>query len=198
MMFNEPPIFEPLKSPQKFGWIEVICGSMFSGKTEELIRRLNRAKFAKQKIEIFKPLTDTRYSEEEIVSHDKNSIRSTTVSSASEILLFGGDSDVVGIDEAQFFDDALIEVCSQLANQGKRVIIAGLDMDYKGLPFGPMPSLMAIAEFITKVHAICVKCGDIANHSFRIVDNDKKILLGETDSYEPRCRKCFFSDEKKK
>lgn len=197
-MFNEPPIFEPLKSPQKFGWIEVICGSMFSGKTEELIRRLNRAKFAKQKIEIFKPLTDTRYSEEEIVSHDKNSIRSTTVSSASEILLFGGDSDVVGIDEAQFFDDALIEVCSQLANQGKRVIIAGLDMDYKGLPFGPMPSLMAIAEFITKVHAICVKCGDIANHSFRIVDNDKKILLGETDSYEPRCRKCFFSDEKKK
>lgn len=198
MMFNEAPIFEPLKSPQKFGWIEVICGSMFSGKTEELIRRLNRAKFAKQKIEIFKPLTDTRYSEEEIVSHDKNSIRSTTVSSASEILLFGGDSDVVGIDEAQFFDDALIEVCSQLANQGKRVIIAGLDMDYKGLPFGPMPSLMAIAEFITKVHAICVKCGDIANHSFRIVDNDKKILLGETDSYEPRCRKCFFSDEKKK
>ncbi len=198
MMFNEPPIFEPLKSPQKFGWIEVICGSMFSGKTEELIRRLNRAKFAKQKIEIFKPLTDTRYSEQEIVSHDKNSIRSTTVSSASEILLFGGDSDVVGIDEAQFFDDALIEVCSQLANQGKRVIIAGLDMDKKGLPFGPMPSLMAIAEFITKVHAICVKCGDIANHSFRIVDNDKKILLGETDTYEPRCRKCFFSDEKKK
>lgn len=197
-MFNEPPIFEPLKSPKQFGWIEVICGSMFSGKTEELIRRLNRAKFAKQKIEIFKPMTDTRYSEEEIVSHDKNSIRSTVVSSASEILLFGGNSDVVGIDEAQFFDLALVEVCTELSNQGKRVIVAGLDMDYKGIPFGPMPALMSVAEFVTKVHAICVKCGDIANHSFRIVANDKQILLGETDSYEPRCRKCFFSEEMKK
>lgn len=190
-MFNEPPIFEPLSPPKNQGWMEVICGSMFSGKTEELIRRLKRAKFAKQKMEIFKPLTDTRYSEREIVSHDKSRIRSTIVQSPSEILLLAADTEVIGIDEAQFFDETLVDVCMELANQGKRVIVAGLDMDYLGVPFGPMPQLMARAEFVTKVHAICVKCGEFANYSKRMVPNDKKILLGETDTYEPRCRNCF-------
>ncbi len=175
------------------GWIEVVCGSMFSGKTEELIRRLNRAKIARQKVEIFKPALDKRYHEENIVSHNASFIRSTPVQTAEEILLFAGDSDVVGIDEAQFFDNNLVEVCNKLANAGKRVIIAGLDMDFAGVPFGTMPQLMAIAEFVTKVHAICVVCGEIAQYSYRKVALQDKILLGETDSYEARCRKCYQS-----
>ncbi|MFN7014198.1 MAG: thymidine kinase [Bacteroidia bacterium] len=175
----------------KKGWIEVICGSMFSGKTEELIRRLKRAKLAKLKVEIFKPSVDTRYHEEMVVSHDETAIHSTPVPSSSNILLLAGDVDVVGIDEAQFFDDELVNVCNQLANQGIRVIVAGLDMDYLGKPFGPIPQLMAVAEYVTKVHAICMKCGDLANHSHRITENNNLVLLGETDSYEPLCRACF-------
>lgn len=175
----------------KKGWIEVVCGSMFSGKTEELIRRLKRAKFAKQNVEIFKPSVDTRYDEEEVVSHDANSIPSTPVPSSGNILLLASDADVIGIDEAQFFDMGLVDVCVQLANRGIRVIVAGLDMDYKGKPFGPIPNLMSVAEYVTKVHAVCVSCGDLANHSHRLNDNDKLVLLGETDSYEPLCRKCF-------
>lgn len=177
---------------ERRGWIEVVCGSMFSGKTEELIRRLKRAKIAKLKVEIFKPEIDTRYDDAKVVSHDANSIHSTAVPSSSNILILANDVDVVGIDEAQFFDDGLVEVCTILANSGIRVIIAGLDMDYTGKPFGVMPKLMAIAEYVTKVHAICVSCGHIANHSHRIVDNQKIILLGETDSYEPLCRDCFY------
>lgn len=173
------------------GSIEVICGSMFSGKTEELIRRLKRAKFAKQRVEIFKPAIDTRYSEDEVVSHDRSSIRSTPVDSSGSILLMTGDVDVVGIDEAQFFDDGLVDVCTQLANQGIRVIIAGLDMDFKGVPFGVMPALCAIAEDVYKVHAICVRCGSLAYISHRLVDNDKRVLLGETGEYEPICRDCY-------
>lgn len=173
------------------GSIEVICGSMFSGKTEELIRRLKRAKFAKMKVEIFKPSVDTRYHEEMVVSHDETAIHSTPVPSSSNILLLAGDVEVVGIDEAQFFDDELVNVCNQLANQGIRVIVAGLDMDYLGKPFGPIPQLMAVAEYVTKVHAICMKCGDLANHSHRITENNNLVLLGETDSYEPLCRTCF-------
>lgn len=179
------------KNNNKKGWIEVICGSMFSGKTEELIRRLKRAQFAKMKVEIFKPSVDTRYHEEMVVSHDETAIHSTPVPSSSNILLLTGDVEVVGIDEAQFFDNELVNVCNQLANQGIRVIVAGLDMDYLGKPFGPIPQLMAIAEYITKVHAICVKCGDLANHSHRITKNDNLVLLGETDSYEPLCRACY-------
>ena len=177
------------KSPR--GWIEVIAGSMFSGKTEELIRRLKRARFAKQKIEIFKPLIDTRYSDEEVVSHDENTIMSTPVESAMNILLLAGDVDVVGIDEAQFFDDGLIEVCNKLADQGIRVIVAGLDMDFKGKPFGPIPALFATAEFVTKVHAICMRCGNLAQYSHRLSESEKLVLLGEKDSYEPLCRACF-------
>jgi len=173
------------------GWIEVVCGSMFSGKTEELIRRMKRAEFAKQKVEIFKPAVDTRYDEEEVVSHNENSIRSTPVPGSSNILLLAHDVDVVGIDEAQFFDDALPAVCRQLANNGIRVIIAGLDMDYTGKPFGPMPSLMAQAEFVTKVHAICVQCGNLANHSHRLTDSKDLVLLGEVEEYQPLCRVCF-------
>ena len=173
------------------GRIEIICGSMFSGKTEELIRRLKRAKFARQKVEIFKPCVDTRYSEAEVVSHDKNSITSTPIESSASLLLFTSEIDVVGIDEAQFFDDGLIDVCNQLANQGIRVIIAGLDMDYKGVPFGPMPALCAIADEVTKVHAICVKCGDLAYISHRTIENDKRVLLGEKEEYEPLCRRCY-------
>ena len=173
------------------GRIEVVCGSMFSGKTEELIRRLKRAKFAKQKVEIFKPSIDTRYSDNDVVSHDQNSIPSTPIDSSSSILLLAGDNDVIGIDEAQFLDDGLVDVCNQLANRGTRVIVAGLDMDYKGVPFGPMPALCAIADEVTKVHAICVKCGALAYVSHRLVKNDKRGLLGETMEYEPLCRECY-------
>lgn len=176
----------------KRGWIEVICGSMFSGKTEELLRRLNRARIAKQKIEIFKPQIDVRYSETEVVSHDENAIPSTPVDTALNILLFVSDDvDVVGIDEAQFFDNTLVEVCNQLANRGIRVIVAGLDMDFMGKPFGPMPSLLAVAEYVTKVHAICMKCGSLAQYSHRKIKSDKLVLLGETTEYEPLCRECF-------
>ena len=180
-----------LENAKKSGCIEVICGSMFSGKTEELIRRLRRAKFAHLKVEIFKPMIDVRYSEEEVVSHNATSILSTPVESSSSILLLSHDVDVVGIDEAQFFDDGIVEVCQKLANSGVRVIVAGLDMDYLGKPFGPMPTLMAIAEHVDKVHAICGKCGDPAQHSHRLSQSDKLVELGETDKYEPLCRHCF-------
>lgn len=173
------------------GRIEVVCGSMFSGKTEELIRRLRRAKFAKQRVEIFKPALDTRYSEIEVVSHDRNSIMSTPVDSSSSILLLSSDIDVVGIDEAQFFDNGLVQVCNELANKGIRVIVAGLDMDFKGVPFGPIPALCAIADEVTKVHAICVRCGSLAYVSHRLVANDKRVMLGEQAEYEPLCRECY-------
>ncbi|MDQ7736703.1 thymidine kinase [Prevotella corporis] len=173
------------------GRIEVICGSMFSGKTEELIRRLKRAKFAKQRVEIFKPSIDTRYSEEDVVSHDQNAIRSTPIDSSGNILLLASNIDVVGIDEAQFLDEGLTEVCNRLANNGVRVIIAGLDMDFKGVPFGPIPALCAIADEVTKVHAICVKCGALANISHRLVANEHRVLLGEQEEYEPLCRDCY-------
>ena len=173
------------------GRIEVICGSMFSGKTEELIRRLKRARIARQKVEIFKPSIDTRYSEEDVVSHDSNSIPSTPVDSARSILLLSSEAEVVGIDEAQFFDESLVGVCNELANNGKRVIVAGLDMDYKGIPFGPMPALCSVAEEVTKVHAICVKCGGLAYLSHRIVKDEHRVLLGEQDEYEPLCRSCY-------
>ena len=174
------------------GWIEVVCGSMFSGKTEELLRRLNRARIARQRIEIFKPVIDTRYDEEQVVSHDKNAIRSTPVSSSEKILLLTADADVVGIDEAQFFDDNLPNVCNELANQGIRVIVAGLDMDFQGRPFGPMPHLMAIAEYVTKVHAICVRTGKLAQYSHRIVGGEDTIELGELDRYEPLSREAYI------
>ena len=173
------------------GWIEVVCGSMFSGKTEELIRRLKRAKFAKQKVEIFKPQVDTRYDETKVVSHQGSEIQSSPVTNSSNILLLANDVDVIGIDEAQFFDMGLVAVCNQLADMGMRVIVAGLDMDFTGKPFGPMPQLMACAEYVTKVHAICMRCGSLAHVSHRIIDNPSLVLLGETDSYEPLCRDCF-------
>lgn len=173
------------------GRIEVVCGSMFSGKTEELIRRMKRAKFARQSVVIFKPAIDTRYSEEDVVSHDKNSIPSTPIDSSGSILLLSSGIDVVGIDEAQFLDDGLISVCNDLANRGIRVIVAGLDMDYKGISFGPMPGLCAIADEVTKVHAICVKCGNLAYVSHRLVADDKRVLLGEQAEYEPLCRECY-------
>lgn len=176
---------------KRTGSIEVIAGSMFSGKTEELIRRLKRAKIAKLKVEIFKPAIDTRYSVAEVVSHDENSILSTPVENSGNIMLLTGDVDVIGIDEAQFFDNGLIEVCTSLANMGTRVIIAGLDMDFKGKPFGPIPGLMAVADHITKVHAICMRCGDVAQFSHRLSAADKLVLLGEKDEYEPLCRSCF-------
>lgn len=175
----------------KKGWIEVISGSMFSGKTEELIRRMKRAKFAKQNVEIFKPGIDTRYDVEMVVSHDANEIHSTPVPSSSNIPILANNVEVVGIDEAQFFDDGLVAVCNQLANSGIRVIVAGLDMDFKGVPFGPMPGIMACAEYVTKVHAICMRCGELANHSHRIIDKEELILLGEVGEYEPLCRNCF-------
>lgn len=187
VVFSEDHVQET----RRRGTIEVVCGSMFSGKTEELIRRLKRAKFAKQRVEIFKPAMDVRYSEENVVSHDSNSIASTPIDSSASILLFTSEIDVVGIDEAQFFDEGLVNVCNQLANNGIRVIIAGLDMDYKGVPFGPIPALCAIADEVTKVHAICVKCGQLAYVSHRIVKNDKRVLLGEKDEYEPLCRECY-------
>jgi thymidine kinase len=174
------------------GWIEVVCGSMFSGKTEELIRRLNRARIARQKVEIFKPAVDTRYDEEDVVSHDANAVKSNPVQNASQILFYAEDFEVVGIDEAQFFSDELVSVCNELANRGKRVIVAGLDMDFTGKPFGPIPQLMATAEYVTKVHAICIRCGNLANYSHRTAKDDKLVLLGETDAYEPLCRKCFI------
>lgn len=183
---------ESTNSGKRKGCIEVICGSMFSGKTEELIRRMKRAKFAKQRVEIFKPAIDTRYDEVKVVSHDSNAIQSTPVPSSSNILLLASDVDVVGIDEAQFFDDGLVDVCNQLANSGIRVIAAGLDMDFRGNPFGVMPRLLATAEYVTKVHAICMRCGSLANHSHRLVADDSLVRLGETDSYEPLCRDCFF------
>lgn len=178
-------------SSRRKGAIEVICGSMFSGKTEELIRRLKRARIAKLKVEIFKPLIDHRYDEQKIVSHDDNSIISTPIPASSNIILLGHDVDVIGIDEAQFFDNELPNVCEQLANSGMRVIVAGLDMDYLGKPFGPMPQLLAVADYITKVHAICMHCGDLANHSFRTVSDNSLIMLGEKESYIPLCRSCF-------
>lgn len=187
-MYNE----SSLNETQSCGRIEVICGSMFSGKTEELLRRLRRAQFAKQKVEIFKPSIDNRYSEEEVVSHDRNSIPSTPVEHSGNILLLSSDVQVVGIDEAQFFDDNLPDVCQQLADQGIRVIVAGLDMDFKRTPFGPMPALCAIADDVTKVHAICVDCGKLANYSYRLVENDKQVLVGETQLYKPICRSCYL------
>ncbi len=177
---------------EQFGWIEVVCGSMFSGKTEELIRRLKRAQFAKQKIEIFKPALDTRYDEEMVVSHDANEIRSTPVPSSSNILILATDVDVVGIDEAQFFDDGIVAVCNELANRGVRVIVAGLDMDFKGNPFGPMPALMATAEYVTKVHAVCTRTGNLAHYSHRTAAGDELVMLGETQEYEPLSRAAYY------
>jgi len=181
-----------IEKEHRVGWIEVICGSMFSGKTEELIRRMRRAQFAKQRVEIFKPQIDTRYSEEEVVSHDDNAIPSTPVPSSNNILLLADNVEVVGIDEAQFFDDNLPSVCNQLANSGIRVIVAGLDMDFKGEPFGPMPHLMAIAEYVTKVHAICMKTGKLANYSHRLTNNDGLVELGATENYQPLSREAYF------
>lgn len=189
MLFNED-VFK--RKSEHGGSIEVICGSMFSGKTEELIRRLKRGQIARLSIEIFKPKTDTRYDETAIVSHNANAIPSTPVESASAILLLGSNAQIVGIDEAQFFDSELPEVCNRLANKGIRVIVAGLDMDYTGKPFGPLPAIMAMAETVTKVHAVCVICGNPALYSYRLVENESKILLGEKESYEPRCRRCFL------
>ncbi|WP_347172642.1 thymidine kinase [Polaribacter uvawellassae] len=177
---------------EQFGWIEVICGSMFSGKTEELIRRLKRAQFAKQRVEIFKPAVDTRYDDEEVVSHNDNRIRSTPVPSSANIRLLANDVDVVGIDEAQFFDDEIVAVCNDLANRGIRVIVAGLDMDFKGNPFGPMPALMATAEYVTKVHAVCTHTGNLAHYSFRKAQNDNLVLLGEVNEYEPLSRAAYY------
>lgn len=177
---------------EQFGWIEVICGSMFSGKTEELIRRLKRAQLAKQRVEIFKPTIDTRYDDEQVVSHDANKIRSTPVPSSANIRLLANGVDVVGIDEAQFFDDEIVNVCNDLANRGIRVIVAGLDMDFKGKPFGPMPALMATAEYVTKVHAVCTRTGNLANYSFRKAASEDLVLLGETDEYEPLSRAAYF------
>ena len=182
----------PVNQHEQFGWIEVICGSMFSGKTEELIRRLKRAQFAKQKVEIFKPAVDTRYDDEMVVSHNKNEIRSTPVPVAENIRILAQGCDVVGIDEAQFFDDEIVAVCNDLANQGIRVIVAGLDMDFKGNPFGPIPALMATAEYVTKVHAVCTRTGNLANYSFRKSNDEKLVMLGETEEYEPLSRAAYY------
>ncbi|SIQ00560.1 thymidine kinase [Maribacter ulvicola] len=177
---------------EQFGWIEVIAGSMFSGKTEELIRRLKRAQFAKLKVEIFKPMVDTRYDDDMVVSHDANEIRSTPVPAAANIRILADTCDVIGIDEAQFFDDEIVTVCNDLANKGIRVIVAGLDMDFKGNPFGPMPALMATAEYVTKVHAICTRTGNLANYSFRKSSNDNLVMLGEVNEYEPLSRGAYY------
>jgi thymidine kinase len=195
-MFIEPQIGG--KRQDRTGWIEVISGCMFSGKTEELIRRLNRALIAKQKVEIFKPVIDRRYHHEHIVSHNENQIRSTPVNFANDILLLAGDCEVVGIDEAQFFDDAIVDLCNTLANSGKRVIVAGLDMDFEGKPFGPMPNLLAIAEFVTKVHAICARTGELASFSFRLNDSDRQVMLGEAHEYEARSRRAFLDGMKER
>lgn len=186
-MFIEPSI-----NGAQQGWIEVICGSMFSGKTEELIRRLRRAKIANLRIEIYKPAIDNRYHDTNVVSHDANSISSTLIKNPQTILLYANDVDVVGIDEAQFFDPEIVSVCEKLATRGIRVIVAGLDMDFKGHPFGPMPQLLAIADYITKLHAICMRCGNIASYSYRKTVEKEQVLLGETDVYEARCRKCYY------
>ncbi len=183
---------EPSRHKEAKGWIEVVCGSMFSGKTEELIRRMKRAQIANKKVEIFKPAIDIRYDEVMVVSHDSNAIRSTPITHSENILLMSEGMDVVGIDEAQFMDMELPQVCEKLAVKGIRVIVAGLDMDFEGKPFGPMPQLLSIADYITKVHAICMQCGDIAHFSFRKTAETSKILLGEKDSYEPRCRNCYY------
>jgi thymidine kinase len=188
MSVLEPHIY---RHATPVGWIEVICGSMFSGKTEELIRRLRRAQIARQKVEIFKPALDRRYSEDEVVSHDERAIPSTPVDTASQIVLLAGEADVIGIDEVQFFDLDVVDVCQKLAREGKRVIVAGLDQDYRGEPFGPIPQMMAVAEYVTKLHAICVVCGAPANHSQRIVAEDDRVLLGAKEAYEPRCRRHF-------
>lgn len=188
-MFIEPSI-----RGERRGWIEVICGSMFSGKTEELIRRLKRAKIANLKVEIFKPAIDIRYDEIKIVSHDENAIQSTPIDNSQTLLLMAQGADVIGIDEAQFFDDEIANVCDELALRGVRVIVAGLDMDFMAKPFGQMPFLLAKADYITKLHAICVKCGNIANYSYRIVPNEDQIMLGAKNVYEPRCRNCFVLD----
>jgi thymidine kinase len=185
---------EPLLRGEKRGWIEVICGSMFSGKTEELIRRLKRAKIANLKVEIFKPAIDVRYNAIKIVSHDENAIQSTPVDNSQKILLMAQHVDVVGIDEAQFFDPEIATVCDELAIRGVRVIVAGLDMDFMAKPFGQMPALMAKADYVTKLHAICMKCGNIANYSYRIIPNEDQIMLGAKNAYEPRCRVCFTLD----
>src|SRR6056300_1185551 len=185
-----------VNAKEQFGWIEVICGSMFSGKTEELIRRLKRAQFAQQKIEIFKPAIDLRYDDQLVTSHDQNQIASTPVPAAANIPMLADQCDVVGIDEAQFFDDEIVQVCNDLANRGVRVIVAGLDMDFQGNPFGPMPALMATAEYVTKVHAICTRAGQLANHSFRTSENNSIVLLGEKESYEPLSRAAFFNANK--
>ena len=196
-MFIEPHLGKKGHGSRS-GWIEIICGCMFSGKTEELIRRLNRALIAKQKVEIFKPATDNRYHESDIVSHNENAIRSTPVNFANDIILLSGDCDVVGVDEAQFFDDSIVEVCNKLANSGKRVIVAGLDMDFEGKPFGPMPNLLAVAEFVTKVHAICAQTGELASYSFRLIDNSNQVMLGEKSKYEARSRQSFNEGMKKR
>lgn len=193
-MFLEPPLGNQNYSGKK-GQIEVICGSMFSGKTEELIRRLNRAIIARQKVEIFKPSIDKRYDEKNVVSHNENIIRSTPVQFANDILLLAGNCDVVGIDEVQFFDAQIVQVAERLARSGVRVILAGLDMDFEGKPFDPMPQLLAIAEYVTKVHAICMKCGDLASFSYRLSAEKSKVVLGEKESYEARCRQCFYGKQ---
>ena len=182
---------EPHYKGQRSGWIEVICGSMFSGKTEELIRRLKRAKFANQKVEIFKPKTDSRYSSNNVVSHDENAIESVVVDKSTDILRMSNDINVIGIDEAQFFDNQLTDVCQKLAIRGTRIIVAGLDMDFRGKPFGPIPNLLAVAEYVTKVHAICPHCGNLATHSYRLSAEQETVVLGEKDKYEPRCRICY-------
>ncbi|MCC7231400.1 MAG: thymidine kinase [Bacteroidia bacterium] len=182
---------------RRHGHIEVICGSMFSGKTEELIRRLKRARIANQKVEIFKPRMDNRFHAENVVSHDANAIASTAVDTSSALLILANTVDVVGVDEAQFFDDGLPEVCQDLANAGVRVIVAGLDMDFQGEPFGPLPKLMAIAEYVTKVHAICIRCGNLANYSYRTVADNTRILVGEKESYIPLCRTCYNEESGK-
>lgn len=198
-MFLEPNISNQYGNHfNKSGWIEVVCGSMFSGKTEELIRRLNRAKIANLKVEIFKPAIDTRYHATNVVSHDSRQIRSTPVSFANDILLLASNCDLVGIDEAQFFDRGIVDVSTMLANQGKRVVVAGLDMDFLGRPFAPMNDLMAVAEFVTKTHAICVCCGGVANYTHRKNESDKRIMLGERDNYEARCRRCFYKSKDKR
>ena len=194
-MFIEPHLGGS-PQPKQAGWIEVICGCMFSGKTEELIRRLNRALIARQQVEIFKPVIDKRYHHQHIVSHNEKAIRSTPVDFANDILLLAGNCQVVGIDEAQFFDDAIVDICNTLANEGKRVIVAGLDMDFEGKPFGPMPGLLAVAEFVTKVHAICARTGQLASYSFRLAENDQQLMLGEKDQYEARSRTAFLEGMK--
>ncbi|NJM24225.1 MAG: thymidine kinase [Bacteroidia bacterium] len=196
-MFIEPHLGGK-RHQDRAGWIEVICGCMFSGKTEELIRRLNRALIAKQRVEIFKPSVDKRYHEQQIVSHNETAIRSTPVDFANDVILLAGNCDVVGIDEAQFFDKDIVDVCNTLANNGKRVIVAGLDMDFEGKPFGPMPYLLAVAEFVTKVHAICVQTGELASFSYRLSSNDRQVMLGEKNTYEARSRKAFFDGMKKR